>query len=224
MRNTLSLQKLSIILPLFLLIMSAVSAQDMKEGKATFQITYTDLPAQLKEMPGVESMLPSEVLMFFKGAMSRTEMNTMGTGPVITIYDGKTNSGTLLLDVLGTKYAMEQKSEDGKEPKVEVVNTQEKKTINGYECVKSILKVKDEDSGETVDLEVWHTSKLSSGHMYSKHIKGFPLDYQVRNQGMTMRMTVKELKDEKVSDKLFKVPDEYKKVTQEELMKALGGQ
>ena len=199
------------------------AAQELKEGKIIYQIEYKDLPAQFKEIEGIEAMLAQEMNMFFKGQMSRMELSMMGTN-VVSLFDGKTNQSTSLLELMGTKYALEKKAEEEEqETKIEVIPTTEKKQIAGYECKKSVLKIADKQSGEKYDLEVWSTSSIGSAHMYSKHIKGFPLAFELRNNGITMRMTAKEIVADKISDKLFKVPDDYKKVTQEELMKMLGG-
>jgi hypothetical protein len=219
--------QLSFLLAFVMLILSlfaqVAAAQELKEGKIVYQIEYKDLPAQFKEIEGIEAMLAQEMNMFFKGQMSRMELSMMGTN-AISIFDGKTNQSTSLLELMGNKYAVEKKPEDEEqENKIEVVSTSEKKKIAGYECNKSILNITEKKTGEKYELEVWSSPSIGSAHMYSKHIKGFPLSFELRNNGITMRISAKEIVADKVSDKLFKVPDDYKKVNQEELMKMLGG-
>lgn len=213
----------AVLLALMLVNAATVWAQEIKEGKIVYSIEYKDLPPQLREIEGIEAMMAQELSIFFKGSMSRMELSMMGNN-VITIYDGKTNQSTSLLDLMGNKYALEKSVDDNeKDAKIEVVPTNDKKQIAGHDCQKHILKVADKQSNEVQEMEVWTSSRINSGHMYSKHIRGFPLAFEMRNNGITMRMIAKEVKEEKLSDKLFKVPDEYKRVTQEDLMKMLGG-
>jgi hypothetical protein len=49
------------------------------------------------------------------------------------------------------------------------------------------------------------------------------LEYTIPQKMFTMKMTCTEIKADKVDDKLFEVPSDYKPMTKEELMKMSGG-
>jgi hypothetical protein len=103
--------------------------------------------------------------------------------------------------------------------KVEVTN--ETKEIAGYECKKAILK----DETSNISFEVYFTDKINSYAQMSsewKDLKGCPMEFTVEQGGMKFQMVAKSVSAEPVAVDMFKIPSDYKIVTQEEMMKMLG--
>jgi hypothetical protein len=49
------------------------------------------------------------------------------------------------------------------------------------------------------------------------------MEYELTQQGMTMRMSVKSVTSEPVDDSNFTIPEGYKETTMEEFQKSMGG-
>lgn len=216
------------MLSIFLLIAlsSAMQAQTFKEGKLVYNIEFKNLPTEINDIPGAKDMLPNILNVYVKGMTTRSEISSAMAGTIITIADRKARKSTNLIDIMGSKYAMveDDNTEDTDSPKIEAVHTKDKKKIKDFECSKTILKVTELGSKETVELVVWHTKDIVSGNAYQKHINGFPLEFEMNESGIIMNFVLASISEEKVSDKLFKVPDGYETLNKEELMKKIQGQ
>jgi len=199
-------------------------AQKTFEGSVKFGIEYIDLPA---EMAMMSAMLPDEMTTRIKGDKSRLEQS-LGMGmSQVTITDSKKKSGTLLLDMMGKKMAVEMTEEELKEmknkqgdvkPEIKYVDGDTKK-IAGYSCKKAVIVV--QGAGE---LEVYFTEDLpASASKQYDGLKGFPLEYTIDGGQFKMKVTAKEVKQEKVDGNLFVIPDGYEKMTFAEFQASMGG-
>lgn len=199
-------------------------AQKKFEGTVTFGLEYKDLPA---EMAAMEAMLPDEMTTRIKGDKTRLEQS-MGMGmSQVTITDMKTESGTLLMDMMGKKMAvsmskdelekMEKKKAENK-PKFNYVKGAGKE-IAGYKCEKVMVTM--EGVGE---MELFYTNELPAGA--SKQfdgLKGFPLEYTMDSGQFKVKMTAKSVTKEKLDKSLFEIPSDFEKMTFAEFEKAMGG-
>ena|SRR5688572_29976460 len=202
-----------------------VAQEKLNEGKVIYEISYPDMEMD----PQMAAMMPTESVVYFKGNLSRTE-TSMGMGiSSATIVNSKTNEMTALTDMMGTKTATivdmdDQKKDksDVKEEDLKIAHSNETKEIAGYACKKAILTNAD---GTTI--EMFYTENITSSSQFNtqwKSLKGFPLEYTLAVGGMNMKMTAKSVTKEKISDELFKIPSDYKLMTQEEFQKMLGGE
>ena len=172
------------------------------------------------------SMMPEETEMWFKEDLVKLRM-PMGMGmqsDVLLLKD----KVVLLMDLMGNKLDMETTKKE-----VETENTAstkavvkliagETKNIAGYECKKAILSTPGEK-----DMIVWYSDKIkSNGSWYFQmsEIKGFPLEFSMKTGEISVRMTAKEVRMESVDDAVFTVSSDYKVMTQEDMMKMMGGQ
>lgn len=213
----------SVIVALALMAALPSIAQKSFEGTVVFGIEYKDLPA---EMAAFEAMLPDKTIMQIKGDNSRTEQS-LGMGmKQVTIYDTKKNRGTLLLDMMGKKTAVEmtseqlekQKGEKAKEPKFEYVDG-DVKQIAGYNCKKAKVIVEG-----AAGMELYYTDELPTGvNREFKGLKGFPLEYSIVSGPLTMKLTANSVKQESLDKGLFTIPAGYEKQTFEEFQKSMGG-
>jgi GLPGLI family protein len=138
----------------------------------------------------------------------------------------KKGSGTLLMNMMGKKMAVEMSKDDlkdmdkkksDKKPEFKYVDGTKK--IAGYECKKAIVKV--EGAGE---MEIYYTEDLPSGaNKQFEGLNGFPLEYTIDSGQFKMKMTAKTVKAETLGADLFIIPSGYDKMTFEEFKTAMGG-
>lgn len=211
---------LMFIAGIFLATTFNLSAQEF-EGKIVYSITYPKL-----ENPDMLSMLPKESSIYMKGDMTRVETNSGMGVKNITISNAKEKKATVLMDMLGQKFQMESsEAETDKENPyndADITVTNETKMIAGYKCTKAVVATKDDGKLNvyfTKDLGV--NSKNASGPF--KKINGAVLEYSMTQQGMEMKFSATTVSKEKVADSKFEIPEGYKKVTKEDLMKSFGG-
>jgi GLPGLI family protein len=198
-------------------------AQKKFEGTITFGLEYQDLPA---EMAAMEAMLPDEMTTQIKGDKTRLEQS-LGMGmSQVTITDLKKGSGTLLMDMMGKKMAVEMSKDDLKEmdkkkgdKKPEFKYLDGTKEIAGYNCKKAMVVL--EGAGE---MEIYYTEDLPAGaNKQFEGLKGFPLEYTIDSGQFKMKMTAKSVKKESLGADLFTIPDGYDKMTFEEFKTSMGG-
>jgi GLPGLI family protein len=216
--------KPAIVFLLFLFSSISSIAQSF-EGRIVYKINIKgDFSPQEK------MMLPNEAKLFTKGENSRMEMS-LGLGmSTTTISDLKTGDAVSLMNFLGSKYAIESKGADAnrdeymKNANLEI--TKESKAIAGYSCQKAIVTYTDPQTKNTNEMEVWFTKELNFNNDFVKgpfqKIEGAMLEFNLIQQGLNMNFQATLVSLEKVNDKQFEVPEGYKKLTQEELMKMMG--
>ena len=216
-----------IILSLVFVASTAITlvAQQLTEGHITYKI---DVSSDNPEMEMAVGMMQGSTLdILFKEKITRSEMKMGTMMTMTTITDEK--SGELLMLMGGMmgnnaiKTTTDEMTENQPEkPKYDVVLSDETKTIENYVCKKATLT--DEEGGETV---FWYTEDISvskKGQSYlNEDVPGFPMQFEINNGGMKMKMTVTSLEEklDKKSADLFKmnIPEGYKEMTLDDLKK-----
>lgn len=207
-------------------VQQVIGQEKLKEGKITFEITLNNAEEMNDQML---AMMPKEMVVYFKDGKSRGEMDMMG-GKIVSITDSKAGETITCMDIMGKKTAVKTTKEDAQKDKKDVGEydvkiTDETKDIAGYKCKKAIITFKDkEEKGSTS--EIWYTNELaaSNSEKYSwKGIDGFMMEFAVDQKGMGMKFSCTEVKKQVVNEDLFKIPEGYTVMTQEELMKQYGG-
>jgi GLPGLI family protein len=206
---------------LLTVISTTLFAQKIKEGTARFKIDY-----RMESDGGdMKAMLPTEALVSFKGDKFMVE-TTGGMFDQKVISDAKNQESVMLMDMMGNKMAVKttkadiekEKNKSGK-PKVEI--TTDTKDIAGYKCTRAIIKT---DDAEPMD--VWFTKDIMVNNGFREGydgIEGMMLEYTVNQKMFSMKMTCTEIKADKIDDKSFDIPSDYKMMTRDELMKMSGG-
>ena len=206
---------------------NSVNAQ-IKEGAITYTMTIDGLPPEQAAM--MEGM---EMKTIFKNGKIRSEWNS-AFGSSVTVTDGK-GGYTTLMDQMGQKIFMKGKVDDAKkkedklkDPKINYVS--ETKSIAGYECKKAIIET-ETGKGESVKSTVWFTDKfapIESGGgrgMQFPGLKGVPLEFEMPQGPMTIKVTASNVSTTSVSDSKFEVSTEgYTEMSPEDMMKSMGGQ
>gem|GEM_PF-518536 len=202
------------------------SVDQLKEGHIAYKIDVSTTNPEMEMAVGM--MQGSTLDILFKDKITRSEMK-MGTMMTMTTITDEISGELLMLmgGMMGnnaiktTTEEMQEMKKIGK-PKYEVVLGNETKTIEGYVCKKATLT--DEEGGETV---FWYTEDISvskKGQSYlNEDVPGFPMQFEINNGGMKMKMTVTSLEEklDKKSADLFKmtVPEGYKEMTLDDLKK-----
>jgi GLPGLI family protein len=226
-----NLFKFSALIACTFMISFSVNAQKSKkefQGTVTYDITYPGATLDA----ATKSQLPTEELVKIKGCDSKTE-STSGPVTQIAITNAATKSVIVLIDYMGTKYALKQTEADitasmAKLPMPVVNITAETKTIAGYLCKKAILTTNEEDGTVSNDT-IYFTEELGcKDYNFSssyKDVPGVVLEYSqyIDQISASMKYTARLVKKEKVADTEFMIPSDYQEVTKEELKKAFGG-
>ncbi|HKC69719.1 MAG TPA: hypothetical protein VKG26_15885 [Bacteroidia bacterium] len=196
----------------------------IKEGTVTYSVAVDGAPAEQAAM-----MKGMELTIAFKDTKSRVDFS-MSMMTSTTVSDD--NGSLTLTDGMGMKTftklsKADVDKESKKNPDPKITYTEEKKTIAGYECKKAIVEVKDQ-KGETQKVNVWYTDKLpnnSGGRMASfKGLKGAPLEFEMNQGPMKMKMTATKVSLAAIPDSQFKLStDGYTEMKMEDLQKMRQG-
>ena len=195
-------------------------AQSNFEGKIVYTISYTDLP---EEMKGYESMLPKDMTITMKGNKSRVEQSQM-MGKNIIVSDMDNKNGFIEMDMGGQKFRVNISTEEFKQEEESIPSNAEylegSKMILGYDCKKAIIK---DESGNTV-MTVFYTDKIiNKAQKEFVGLNGFPLEYNMTQQKMSIKMSASEITEQTVPDETFNKSEGYKDISQEDLQKMMMG-
>lgn len=198
-------KKLTIVV-LTLVFAFPVLAQKSFEGKITYKITTETSPQ------------PQKMNYYLKDKKVRMEVSQM-PGYMLVI------DSVLTVVMPMQKMYMQMDMKNNPNVKTSPVEnlkgkpkaTGNKKIILGYECDEYVLQ----DSNGTV--RVWGTDKFKnfpgfdgSGKDEFAELLGkenfFPMLVETEKEGQHIKMEVTEIKEEKLNDKLFETPEDYKKV------------
>ena len=211
----------------FSFVCTLLSFAQLTEGHISYKIDMTSDDPDMQMAIGM--MQGSTLEVYFKDKTTRAEMK-MGAIMNITTISNETSGDVLMLmcGMIGQNAikttTSELEKENTEKPKYDVQLVDETKTIEGYACKKAILT--DEEGNESV---FWYTEEIDiskKGQSYlNEDVPGFPMQYDLNNNGMKMTMTVSQLekKLDKKSVSLFEmaIPEGYKEMTMEDL-KSMG--
>ena len=109
------------------------------------------------------------------------------------------------------------------EKDLEIKATTETKQIAGYNCTK--YTIKDKISGEQSELWATGDLKIPANTLTStfKDIKGVPVEFSTNARGLKSKITLKEVKEEIVTEINMTVPSDYETMTFDDLLKQMGG-
>ena len=211
------------IIALFLCIASTafsltvISSSD--SGKIIFDITYPD--SKLDDQTMAE--MPKETTLLFRGDKTRLEI-PLPMGKTVVITDNKTGDVVMLMDMMGSKMAMEMDKEQiikekNQSEKPRVQQTNETKKIAGLLCKRAIVTMQSKDGEFSFD--AWFTNEINIRNSVSSEIEGiegFLMEFQTLQNGMSMKMSARSFEKVEVSASEFEIPEGYQKVTMEDMM------
>jgi hypothetical protein len=211
-----------------ILISAAVIAQAQKkisEGILTYGIEYS-LTAEQEPMA---AMLPKETIVRFKDNLSKVELS-QGPALIKVIADKTTKTGLLLIDVpiAQKQFAVKMSKEDMEKTKEgapkfsDFKATGEKQKVGMYNAEKYTYK----DSNGAA-YELWSTTDFDLPEGYKeddfKDVKGSLVKFTVFQNGVKSTLTLKNLKEEKISPLSLEIPKGYEEKTMDEIKAMQGG-
>lgn len=213
MTEGVAMKKLKIFLTV---VISALTLIPAVYSQATFE---GELVIQTSGMGG-----NGNLNYFVKGNMIRVNMSTQ-RGEANMIVDNSQRKMYMILPSakMYMEFPMGKIKSNNNESPIKIEKTNEKKNINGYNCVKWVLK------GDNGNTEAWLTKELGrftainspmgrkSHNVWENEIAEsgeFPmLVIQKNNDGKeTSRFEIKSVEKKKLNDSFFAVPQEYKKM------------
>lgn len=160
---------------------------------------------------------------YLKGNMSRSEMISALFSST-TIHDSKAGTAVILREVSGQKLLIRMTAANWTEKNkryngITFVNTNETKTIAGYNCTRATATLSD---GTT--FTVWYTTEIipeNKDYDYQfRSLNGLPLEYELVQGKLTIKYTVSKINLNPVPASKFDIPKSgYREMTYEESKK-----
>lgn len=190
------------------------------EGTIDYKISYKNLP---EEMGMYKAMLPRKSRVIIKNDWSKIQQNMGVLMKMDIIFNSKTNTSVMLINAMGKKIAVETNDTTEKiDPSLFTLTKKEDiKIIAGYKCKKNILTDTANNS-----YTLWITDKIPSyknQNLPDIDLGGFPMEYNIENNGMSVRMTASKVTEKEISDEEFTIPADYEKKTAEEMGELMKG-
>lgn len=193
-----------IFLTLTISFMTCALFAQLKEGHIAYKIeTSTDNPDM---QMAVGMMQGSTMEVYFKESFTRGEFKMGAMMTMTTISNETTGDVLMLMSGMMGQTAVKSNSKEtakdtvlNKKPNVDVTLTGETKVIEGYTCKKALIT----DEEGTIST-FWYTEDIRAakgGQSYlSEDVPGFPMQFEMNNNGMKMTMTVTKV-ETKISGK-----------------------
>ncbi len=173
----------------FLLVLFSCSqlsrAQETKQISDCI-VTYDVIIDDSKADPQVVKAMAGAVkTLYIKGSKSRSDLETPGFKQT-TLFDTRTDSTVILREIGNNKYisylnGAQRKEKNKKYENIQFSNTNEKKTILGYDCKKVITKLLDGSS-----YSVYYTPSIIASNndleYQFKNLNGFVLEYEAESE------------------------------------------
>ncbi|MBT6438373.1 MAG: hypothetical protein HOB26_07385 [Flavobacteriales bacterium] len=216
--KSISLFKLILLLGMLNLIScdSSIFHPKLSEGEIEYDVTY---PAMEAENVMVEFM-PESMTYKFKNNKFITDLSAgMGMFKANFIGDCETHKMTHLVKMVNKKYntvydensiAILNKAYDD----FTLIETNSTKTIAGYECKKIWVIF---TAVSMPNFELYYTSDISikdpNWSLPFTGVEGVLMEYEMKRNGIIMKLTATSVKKTDVEDDVFSVPEEYEDVT-----------
>ncbi|MPM10250.1 hypothetical protein SDC9_56578 [bioreactor metagenome] len=208
---------------------SAQKKQKAFKGIVTYEIKYEgDIDAAT--MANLPTSQTSEILDKY------LKVETIVPGATIEmISNGYDSSRVVLYDIPGmgkycvktTRDEVKASVEEGKPAEIKYLD--ETKEIAGYTCNKAEYTIEDE-YGEKITIVIFYNTAIGGPELnYVGNfpgLKGFPMEYVVSSDEMTVTYTVSTVQTKKVKlkDTDFMIPTDYTEMSEEDFMKMVTGE
>ncbi|HUR11340.1 MAG TPA: hypothetical protein VM012_08220 [Flavitalea sp.] len=212
----------------FLVMAGAFSALHLSAQKKVSELTLVydaAITTGSTEPKMADAFDGATTTVYLKGNLSRSEMASAIFSST-TIHDSKTGSAVVLREVSGQKLLIRMSPENWQEKNrryqgITFVNTAERKTIAGYQCIKAEAKLPD---GAT--FTVFYTPDLvpeNKEYDYQfKNLNGLPLEYELTQGKLKIKYTVSKINMNPVPASKFDIPKSgYRELTYDESKKSL---
>jgi len=210
------------------LITSCDSAQkeDKSQGIIHYKLTYLDSE---RENP-IITLLPTTMDVKFKQQyLSNTLAGDMGLFTIRFIINGIEKTNTTLIAILGEKYSYTAPMTDEipgfeKVFDLKLVNTHESTKYRQFFAKETTINYKNKADKQVTKKIVFSDSlhiNYASYFTPFKKIDGLLLQFETQFSGINMRFEVDNIEYTPVPDTEFKIPDKYKAVDKNGMLKVM---
>lgn len=223
---------LSLVFSFFLLFGNIYSQKTLEKGYLKMQFVESKSD-DAQTQSALQSMNGAETEFYFNKDRSYSKITIMG-GLLSMRYftDYKTGETNMLMDAMGQKTLVTGSHEENIKSSTEEVgetivsyDKSDTKTILGYKTHKALVKFK-KNPGTFYEAYVTEEIKASNAMIQGMEnfaLEGFPLEYTIRNEAMSMTIEAIEIKDDFDKDVFNFDAKGYTKMTMEEFSKSMGG-
>lgn len=212
------LKKSLFLLLALTLTVGSLAAQALSDCRIDYKVDLND-----PKMDPMARMMMSGAKMSisFLGKKSRVDMTMNAMMRTVAISDEVADKTVVFMDMAGKKMAMipdQDAKEMGENYNATATKSGKTKTVAGFKCEEYVVK-----SPEGDEIHMWCTDKIkpqsTSTDFSYKNVSGFPLEMDMNQDGMKMKMTATKVSAEKPDAKLFStaIPPGYEVKTQKEL-------
>jgi hypothetical protein len=204
---------------LFLLSCDSNDFKNQPQGVIEYSVAY------ISNKSGIPTnLLPKKAILKFKAHKSITSIDGfMGMFCFSNICDFRKYTNTMILKVMdkkfyypGSKYEPPFFFDSIKNINVQFVN--ETKIIAGLVCKKAIISYKNTNQ---LPLEVYYTEQIKIKNPNKStpfnQINGVLIQFNIQMSNIEMHLLATKYRSEIISDELFKIPKEYRKVSREKM-------
>ncbi len=204
-------------------VAQAQAQKKLKSGVITYELIFDS------DDPTEEMLQDMEVKLYFMGKKSRMDMTMLGgllTMKIISDIDHP-DEVKFLFDMMGQKLEVAMPKDEAAQLQMllaaegEATLTREKKKIVGYKCRKAIVRLP-----EGSLMEYWLAKKINpdenvmTAQLPELSGRGMPLEFTVNQEGVELQFRAVAVSGE-VDPSDFEVPEDYRKITPEELLQLL---
>ena len=197
---------------------------DISEGTIEYHLEYLNKDANFL----IGNVYPDKLKYKFKNNNTRTELSAGGgifTTSVLAHYDNTTVDH--MVKMINSKYVLHMDSALAKSSfedisKIKYTFSDETKEIAGYKCKKAVISFKDNSKPS---FTIYYTNDI---HIENANwcipydsINGVLMEYQIKINGIEMKLTASEVVKEKFEDDEFNVPKDYVNISKEEMDKII---
>jgi len=198
-----------------LISIGTINAQSVFTGTIEYEITYPNSNLD----PMMVAYLPSSTILTFGETKCKVLQATSAYSSVIMV-DATENTFCVLISAMGQKFMAKEtiKQEELNTNKPKMIPLNETKTIAGYLCTKTEVII---GEGEETVSYFGYFNKDVFNPTYSMAdqlgIDGIPLEIEIDLGEMTMKMVAKKVKQSKIKDSEFAIPEGYTEVSMDAL-------
>jgi hypothetical protein len=219
--NYLNMRRFLLVIFVFIFLFSCGSenVKDMPQGIVEYSVTYISNKSSIPT-----NLLPKKATLKFKGNKSITSIEGfMGMFCFSNICDFKKYTNTMILKVMDNKYYYPGSKYEPPfffdaltEINLEFKN--ETKTIAGFFCKKAIVSYK---NNSRAPFEIYYTNQLKIKNPNKSNpfdqVDGLLVEFNIVLNNIEMHLIANKYKNENISDELFKIPKEYRKVSKQKI-------
>jgi len=221
MLNHQYMMRFTLIMMFFLFLFSCDSKYDQNQpqGIIEYSVVYTSNKSSIPT-----NLLPKKVTLKFKAHKSITSIDGfMGMFCLSNICDFRKYTNTMILKVMDSKYYYPgSKYEppfffDGLKD-IDVKPVADTKVIAGFMCKKAVVTYK---NANRPAFDIYYTDQIKIKNPNKSNpfntINGVLVQFNITMNNIEMHLTATRYRNENISDDLFKVPDDYRKVSREKM-------